>query len=167
MIHKLFSWPRPIRHRLTLYVAPEASRHENDGPKNPDSGEVLAALSRRDSGVAAQNLSLLSPQSLGLPQLHPPHTHTEICLVLPTAPGFYQEISLDELSAVELMGKLAELLALPANQIRRLFHQGPGGILILLSDQVSEPCQAPQGPRSLFHLRPRVLLSALTTSVWL
>ncbi|XP_045633727.1 transcription factor CP2-like protein 1 isoform X5 [Ursus americanus] len=92
---------RPIRHRLTLYVAPEASRHENDGPKNPDSGEVLAALSRRDS-----------------------------------APGFYQEISLDELSAVELMGKLAELLALPANQIRRLFHQGPGGILILLSDQV-------------------------------
>eukprot|EP00069_Balaena_mysticetus_P020100 bmy_12731T0 len=50
--------------------------------------------------------------------------------------GFYQEISLDELSAVELMGKLAELLALPANQIHRLFHQGPGGILILLSDQV-------------------------------
>uniref|UniRef100_A0A452URQ2 Upstream-binding protein 1-like n=1 Tax=Ursus maritimus TaxID=29073 RepID=A0A452URQ2_URSMA len=80
---------RPIRHRLTLYVAPEASRHENDGPKNPDSGEVLA-------------------------------------------------ISLDELSAVELMGKLAELLALPANQIRRLFHQGPGGILILLSDQVTQ-----------------------------
>lgn len=34
------------------------------------------------------------------------------------------------------MGKLAELLNLPANQIHRLFHQGPGGILILLSDQV-------------------------------
>ncbi|XP_007177597.2 transcription factor CP2-like protein 1 isoform X1 [Balaenoptera acutorostrata] len=78
---------RPIRHRLTLYVAQEASRQENEVPKHPDS-------------------------------------------------GFYQEISLDELSAVELMGKLAELLALPANQIHRLFHQGPGGILILLSDQV-------------------------------
>ncbi|XP_077921790.1 transcription factor CP2-like isoform X2 [Halichoerus grypus] len=51
-------------------------------------------------------------------------------------PGFYQEIFLDELSAVELMGKLAELLALPANQIHHLFHQGPGGVLILLSDQV-------------------------------
>ncbi|XP_045155855.1 transcription factor CP2-like protein 1 isoform X2 [Echinops telfairi] len=51
-------------------------------------------------------------------------------------PGFYQEISLDELSAVELMGKLAEFLALPANQIHCLFHQGPGGILIHLSDQV-------------------------------
>ncbi|XP_004395276.1 PREDICTED: transcription factor CP2-like protein 1-like [Odobenus rosmarus divergens] len=78
---------RRTRHRLTLYVAQEASRQEKEVPKNPDS-------------------------------------------------GFYQEISLDELSAVELMGKLAELLALPANQIHQLFHQGPGGILILLSDQV-------------------------------
>ncbi|XP_045692904.1 transcription factor CP2-like protein 1 isoform X3 [Phyllostomus hastatus] len=78
---------RPIRHRLTLYVAQEASRQDNEVSKNPDS-------------------------------------------------GFYQEISLDELSTIELMGKLAELLALPANQIHRLFHQGPGGILILLSDQV-------------------------------
>uniref|UniRef100_A0A8C0Q2X2 Grh/CP2 DB domain-containing protein n=1 Tax=Canis lupus familiaris TaxID=9615 RepID=A0A8C0Q2X2_CANLF len=79
---------RPIRHRLTLYVAQEASGRENEVPKNHDS-------------------------------------------------GFYQEIPLDELSAVELMGKLAELLALPANQIHHLFHQGPGGILILLSDQVN------------------------------
>lgn len=78
---------RPIRHRLTLYVAQETSRQDDEAPKNPDS-------------------------------------------------GFYQELSLDELSAVELLGKLAELLALPANQIHRLFHQGPGGILILLSDQV-------------------------------
>ncbi|XP_006833727.1 PREDICTED: transcription factor CP2-like protein 1-like [Chrysochloris asiatica] len=78
---------RPIRHRLTLYVAQEASRQENEISKNSDS-------------------------------------------------GIYQEICLDELSALELMGKLAELLALPANQIHRLFHQGPGGILILLSDQV-------------------------------
>uniref|UniRef100_A0A8C8X1B3 Grh/CP2 DB domain-containing protein n=1 Tax=Panthera leo TaxID=9689 RepID=A0A8C8X1B3_PANLE len=85
---------RPIRHRLTLYVAQEASR-------------------------------------LSLPQ-----TPTDPCPVLPTPPGFYQEISLDELSVVELKGKLAELLALPANQIHRLFHQGPGGILILLGDQV-------------------------------
>ncbi|ELW54879.1 Transcription factor CP2-like protein 1 [Tupaia chinensis] len=79
---------RPIRHRLTLYVAQEASRQESELPENPNSNS-----------------------------------------------GFYQEISLDELSAVELMGKLAELLALPTDQIHRLFHQGPGGILILLSDQ--------------------------------
>uniref|UniRef100_A0A671F1Z1 Grh/CP2 DB domain-containing protein n=1 Tax=Rhinolophus ferrumequinum TaxID=59479 RepID=A0A671F1Z1_RHIFE len=100
LIHRLFSWPRPIRHRLTLYVAQEASRQENEVPKNPDSGEILASLQK------------------------------------PFRRSFYQEISLDELSALELMGKLAELLALPANQIHHLFHQGPGGILILLSDQV-------------------------------
>ncbi|KAM7069302.1 transcription factor CP2-like protein 1 isoform 3-T4 [Molossus nigricans] len=64
------------------------------------------------------------------------HRFSSYCRILANFTGFYQEISLDELSAVELMGKLAELLALPANQIHRLFHQGPGGILILLSDQV-------------------------------
>ncbi|EPY87164.1 transcription factor CP2-like protein 1 [Camelus ferus] len=97
---------RPIRHRLTLYVAREVSRQENEVPKNPDS------------------------------EGSEPHQPLTPAPVLPTSPGFYQEISLDELSAVELMGKLAEFLALPANQIHRLFHQGPGGILILLSDQV-------------------------------
>uniref|UniRef100_A0A8C8X150 Grh/CP2 DB domain-containing protein n=1 Tax=Panthera leo TaxID=9689 RepID=A0A8C8X150_PANLE len=60
--------------------------------------------------------------------------------------GFYQEISLDELSVVELKGKLAELLALPANQIHRLFHQGPGGILILLGDQVPFSLLSVQNP---------------------
>uniref|UniRef100_G3UEY6 Grh/CP2 DB domain-containing protein n=1 Tax=Loxodonta africana TaxID=9785 RepID=G3UEY6_LOXAF len=93
LFNTLRARPRPIRHRLTLYVAQEASRQENEVSKNSDSDEKFTC-------------------------------------------GFYQEISLDELSATELMGKLAELLALPANQIRRLFHQGPGGILILLSDQV-------------------------------
>ncbi|XP_021560048.1 transcription factor CP2-like protein 1 [Neomonachus schauinslandi] len=64
------------------------------------------------------------------------HQFSSYCRVLANFTGFYQEIFLDELSAVELMGKLAELLALPANQIHYLFHQGPGGVLILLSDQV-------------------------------
>nr|XP_028692273.1 transcription factor CP2-like protein 1 isoform X1 [Macaca mulatta] len=58
----------------------------------------------------------------------PPLTPAPV-LLMPQ--DFYQEISLDELSAVELKGKLAELLALPANQIHRLFHRGPGGIFIL------------------------------------
>uniref|UniRef100_A0A8C0E6C9 Grh/CP2 DB domain-containing protein n=1 Tax=Balaenoptera musculus TaxID=9771 RepID=A0A8C0E6C9_BALMU len=112
---RLFSWPRPIRHRLTLYVAQEASRQENEVPKNPDS-------------------------------------------------GFYQEISLDELSAVELMGKLAELLALPANQIHRLFHQGPGGILILLSDQVNRqrfPARSHKGLDHSTNIRGVCLSQAL------
>ncbi|XP_054945770.1 transcription factor CP2-like protein 1 [Physeter macrocephalus] len=103
---------RPIRHRLTLYVAQEASRQENEVPKNPNSGKVLASTEDKKLRCGCTKP------------------------LLAWGKGFYQEISLDELSAVELMGKLAELLALPANQIHRLFHQGPGGILILLSDQV-------------------------------
>ncbi|CAN0105198.1 unnamed protein product [Rangifer tarandus platyrhynchus] len=91
---------RPIRHRLTLYVAQEASRQDDEVPKNPDSGEVLASSENKRSQA------LLSGDLSGRTQ----------CL--------------------ELLGKLAELLALPANQIYHLFHQGPRGILILLSDQV-------------------------------
>uniref|UniRef100_A0A4W2HBR6 Grh/CP2 DB domain-containing protein n=1 Tax=Bos indicus x Bos taurus TaxID=30522 RepID=A0A4W2HBR6_BOBOX len=88
------------------------------------------ALPTRLTLYVAQETSVTLPSG----QWHPPLT---LAPVLPTPPGFYQEISLDELSAIELLGKLAELLALPANQVHRLFHQGPGGILILLSDQVN------------------------------
>uniref|UniRef100_A0A4W2DT06 Grh/CP2 DB domain-containing protein n=1 Tax=Bos indicus x Bos taurus TaxID=30522 RepID=A0A4W2DT06_BOBOX len=88
------------------------------------------ALPTRLTLYVAQETSVTLPSG----QWHPPLT---LAPVLPTPPGFYQEISLDELSAVELLGKLAELLALPANQVHCLFHQGPGGILILLSDQVN------------------------------
>ncbi|CAI9163324.1 unnamed protein product [Rangifer tarandus platyrhynchus] len=40
---------RPIRHRLTLYVAQEASRQDDEVPKNPDSGEVLASSENKRS----------------------------------------------------------------------------------------------------------------------
>ncbi|KAM9000166.1 transcription factor CP2-like protein 1 isoform 6-T6 [Sarcophilus harrisii] len=50
--------------------------------------------------------------------------------------GSYQQVYLDELSTAELTGKLADLLSLPANQIHRLFRQGPTGIHVLISDLV-------------------------------
>ncbi|XP_016285978.1 transcription factor CP2-like protein 1 isoform X2 [Monodelphis domestica] len=50
--------------------------------------------------------------------------------------GSYQQVYLEELSTVELTGKLAELLSLPANQIYRLFREGPTGIHVLISDLV-------------------------------
>uniref|UniRef100_A0A4X2KG48 Grh/CP2 DB domain-containing protein n=1 Tax=Vombatus ursinus TaxID=29139 RepID=A0A4X2KG48_VOMUR len=48
----------------------------------------------------------------------------------------YQQVYLEELSTAELTGKLAELLSLPANQIHQLFHKGPTGIHVLISDLV-------------------------------
>uniref|UniRef100_A0A7M4E2Y8 Transcription factor CP2-like protein 1 n=1 Tax=Crocodylus porosus TaxID=8502 RepID=A0A7M4E2Y8_CROPO len=46
----------------------------------------------------------------------------------------YQEVYLEELTAMELTNKLAELLSLPANQILQVSKQGPTGILILIND---------------------------------
>ncbi|XP_032285130.1 transcription factor CP2-like protein 1 [Phoca vitulina] len=84
---------RPIRHRLTLYVAQEASRQENEVPKNPDSGEVLASLSRRDSGVAARNLFgpgerviLHHSWDPGCLPWHSPVFHDQISPLLPRCP---------------------------------------------------------------------------------
>ncbi|XP_075631641.1 transcription factor CP2-like protein 1 isoform X5 [Balearica regulorum gibbericeps] len=48
--------------------------------------------------------------------------------------GLYQEMHLEELTAAELTGKLAELLGLPVGQILRVSRQGPSGIHILVSD---------------------------------
>ncbi|XP_065278830.1 transcription factor CP2-like protein 1 [Emys orbicularis] len=49
-------------------------------------------------------------------------------------PAPYQEIYLEELTAMELTNKLAELLSLPANKIQQVSKQGPTGIHILISD---------------------------------
>lgn len=75
-------------------------------------------------------------------------------LILVPSPGLYQEVHLEELTAAELTGKLAELLGLPAGQIQRVSRQGPSGIHILVSDMVRtrgdtsggvRPC-SPPGP---------------------
>uniref|UniRef100_A0A4X2KDW4 Grh/CP2 DB domain-containing protein n=1 Tax=Vombatus ursinus TaxID=29139 RepID=A0A4X2KDW4_VOMUR len=56
--------------------------------------------------------------------------------LIPLPLGSYQQVYLEELSTAELTGKLAELLSLPANQIHQLFHKGPTGIHVLISDLV-------------------------------
>ncbi|RMC01407.1 hypothetical protein DUI87_21846 [Hirundo rustica rustica] len=48
--------------------------------------------------------------------------------------GPYQELHLQQLTAAELSGKLAELLGLPPARILRLSRQGPAGIHVLVSD---------------------------------
>ena len=63
--------------------------------------------------------------------------HARCPLPIPVpSPGLYQEVHLEELTAAELTGKLAELLGLPAGQILRVSRQGPSGIHILISDAV-------------------------------
>lgn len=53
-----------------------------------------------------------------------------LCLV-------YHAIYLEELTAVELTEKLAQLFSISPRQISQIFKQGPTGIHVLVSDEVS------------------------------
>lgn len=81
----------------------------------------------------------------------------------------YQEVYLEELTAMELTNKLAELLSLPANQIRQVSKQGPTGILILINDLVrglgSGALLPPSSPIPAWAKRFRVDRSFSTRSL--
>lgn len=49
----------------------------------------------------------------------------------------YHAIYLEELTAVELTEKLAQLFSISPRQIIQIFKQGPTGIHVLVSDEVS------------------------------
>lgn len=48
----------------------------------------------------------------------------------------YHAIYLEELTAVELTEKLAQLFSISPRQISQIFKQGPTGIHVLVSDEV-------------------------------
>lgn len=49
----------------------------------------------------------------------------------------YHAIYLEELTAVELTEKLAQLFSICPQQISQIYKQGPTGIHVLISDEVS------------------------------
>lgn len=49
----------------------------------------------------------------------------------------YHALYLEELTAAELIRKIACVCGLPLGTINQVYRQGPTGILILLSDQVN------------------------------
>lgn len=52
-------------------------------------------------------------------------------------PAVYHAIYLEELTASELTEKLAQLFNISPRQISQIFKQGPTGIHVLVSDEVS------------------------------
>lgn len=52
----------------------------------------------------------------------------------------YHAIYLEELTAAELTEKLAQLFRVPAQQIQQIYKQGPTGIHVLVSDEVTPTC---------------------------
>lgn len=67
----------------------------------------------------------------------------------------YHAIYLEELTAVELTEKLAQLFNISPRQIHRIFKQGPTGIHVLVSDEVRSAacCELTQGyTRFIFNV---------------
>lgn len=52
----------------------------------------------------------------------------------------YHAIYLEDLTAAELTEKLAQLFRVPAQQIQQIYKQGPTGIHVLVSDEVTPTC---------------------------
>ncbi|RLV63563.1 hypothetical protein DV515_00018145 [Chloebia gouldiae] len=53
----------------------------------------------------------------------------------------YHAVYLEELTAAELMEKLAQLFRVPAQQIQQIYKQGPTGIHVLVSDEMIQNFQ--------------------------
>lgn len=51
----------------------------------------------------------------------------------------YHAIYLEELTATELIEKIAQLFNISPRQINQIFKQGPTGIHVLVSDEVRRP----------------------------
>lgn len=62
-------------------------------------------------------------------------------------PAVYHALYLEELTAAELIRKMASVCNLPLGTINQVYRQGPTGIHILLSDQV----RTNPGPSAFSH----------------
>uniref|UniRef100_U3JQ68 Transcription factor CP2 n=1 Tax=Ficedula albicollis TaxID=59894 RepID=U3JQ68_FICAL len=56
------------------------------------------------------------------------------------APPVYHAVYLEQLTAAELCAKLALLFRVPAQHILQIYKQGPTGIHVLVSDEVTRTC---------------------------
>uniref|UniRef100_A0A803WD88 Transcription factor CP2 n=1 Tax=Ficedula albicollis TaxID=59894 RepID=A0A803WD88_FICAL len=59
----------------------------------------------------------------------------------------YHAVYLEQLTAAELCAKLALLFRVPAQHILQIYKQGPTGIHVLVSDEVTRTCECLGGPK--------------------
>lgn len=62
--------------------------------------------------------------------------HDSLTQSLTCVPSVYHALYLEELTAAELIRKIASVCDVPLGRIHQVYRQGPTGIHILLSDQV-------------------------------
>lgn len=113
---------RSVRPRLTVYVcqeSPVVERHgTNENGENSISPGLHGEFKKKKPNIFQLCGFLLCATS-----------RLRVCAV-------YHALYLEELTAAELIRKIACVCSLPLGTINQVYRQGPTGILILLSDQV-------------------------------
>lgn len=110
---------RSVRPRLTVYVCQESPVVERQGSSENGENSVSPGL----HGKNALRKLWSCARVLFTTAFH-------FCTV-------YHALYLEELTAAELIRKIAFVCGLPLGTINQVYRQGPTGILILLSDQVN------------------------------
>lgn len=143
---------RSVRPRLTVYVCQESpqespllERHGN----NKNGEHSIASSLHGNLNTCCIASSKMSGEKKRL--IRP----NEVCSSPPlSSVAVYHALYLEELTAAELIRKMASVCNLPLGTINQVYRQGPTGIHILLSDQVRAPASPPA--QSCVSVSPKV-----------
>lgn len=113
---------RSVRPRLTMYICQESPVVERHGTNENGDNNISSGL----HGKKKEKKQLCGCVLCTTP--------FHLCAV-------YHALYLEELTAAELIRKIACVCNLPLGTINQVYRQGPTGILILLSDQVFRNCR--------------------------
>ena len=125
---------RSVRPRLTVYVCQESPREspllERHGSNENGDHSISSSLHGK------QALCFISsPTPILIYGVMRCVTLVQTCSLLCFC-AVYHALYLEELTAAELIRKMASVCCLPLGTINQVYRQGPTGIHILLSDQV-------------------------------
>uniref|UniRef100_A0A8I3WDY2 Transcription factor CP2 n=5 Tax=Boreoeutheria TaxID=1437010 RepID=A0A8I3WDY2_CALJA len=130
---------RMVRPRLTIYVCQESlqlreqqQQQQQQQQKHEDGDSNGTFFEMGSPYVTQAGLELLSSSNL-------PASASQIAGIIGVnhhAQPVYHAIYLEELTAVELTEKIAQLFSISPCQISQIYKQGPTGIHVLISDEV-------------------------------
>ncbi|XP_035112646.1 alpha-globin transcription factor CP2 isoform X1 [Callithrix jacchus] len=135
---------RMVRPRLTIYVCQESlqlreqqQQQQQQQQKHEDGDSNGTFFEMGSPYVTQAGLELLSSSNL-------PASASQIAGIIGVnhhAQPVYHAIYLEELTAVELTEKIAQLFSISPCQISQIYKQGPTGIHVLISDEMIQNFQ--------------------------
>lgn len=141
---------RSVRPRLTVYVCQESPQEspllERHSTNENGEHSITSSLHGKKRSTCCWVVVVLFSSGIKL-------TFILTVMFIPTRVSnlaVYHALYLEELTAAELIRKMASVCNLPLGTINQVYRQGPTGIHILLSDQV----RTNPGPSRHFHVKP-------------